>query len=63
MGRRIISHILKAQMFIYTLCCAVVTKDNIALIVGDGLPLEGQLVWYKRDLICTVGVTLINGDV
>ena len=50
-------------MFIYTLCCAVITKDNITLIVGDGLPLEGQLVWYKRDLISIVGVTLINGDV
>ena len=63
MGWRIISHILKAQVFIYTLCCAVVTKDNIALIVGDGLPLEAQLVWYKRNLISIVDVSLINGDV
>ena len=47
----------------YTLCSAVVTKDNITLRVGNGLLLEDQLVRYKWDIMSSIALSFVSGDI
>ena len=52
-----------SNWFNYTLCSAVVTKDNITLRVGNGLLLEDQFVRYKWDIMSSIALSFVSGDI